>query len=117
MRDLDAAVEYRLTLLSASAGWGKTTLLSIWATRHPHQVAWVSLDQLDNDPTRFWVAVIEAARTCLRPVGETSLTILHSPEPPPLSATLTVLLNELDSVVKPTMPILLILDDYHVIEE
>src|SRR6266545_6293178 len=58
LRQLDAAFAHQLTVLSASAGWGKTTLLSVWATRRPHPVAWVSLDALDNDLTRFWVSVI-----------------------------------------------------------
>lgn len=132
LRDLDAALEHRLTLLSASAGWGKTTLLSAWSSRaywtprQPHMVAWVSLDDLDNDPTRFWTAVISALRSSLPGAGDGPLTMLHSPQPPPFSAILTVLLNELNDLASvdrsadepaPIVPIVLILDDYHVIEE
>ncbi len=117
LSDLDAALSTPLTLLSASAGWGKTTLLSTWASRHPHQVAWLSLDALDNDPTRFWLAVIAALRTCASGVGEIALALLRSPEPPPLSAILTALLNELAGASEQTAPILLLLDDYQVIEE
>lgn len=129
LRDLDAALEHRLTLVSASAGWGKTTLLSAWAStkgrdgredRHPHQVAWVSLDELDNDPTRFWASVIQALRTCLPGAGDAALAMLHSPQPPALANILTTLLNDLallGTPATPPAPIVLILDDYHLIED
>ncbi len=116
LSDLDGALAHRLTLLSAAAGWGKTTLLSLWASTHPHQVAWLSLDELDNDLTRFWVAAIAALRTCLPALGDLALAMLHAPEPPPLSAILTVLLNELASTTEGA-PMVLILDDYHLIED
>ncbi|HEY3232301.1 MAG TPA: AAA family ATPase, partial [Roseiflexaceae bacterium] len=116
LQQLDAALSHRLTMLSASAGWGKTTLLSACAARHPRPVAWVSLDELDNDLTRFWVALIAALRTCVPAVGAVALAMLHAPQPPPLSAILTTLLNDLAAVAEPA-PILLILDDYHVIAE
>ncbi len=61
---LDGALATPLTLLSAPAGLGKTTLLSAWASRHQAQVAWLSLDELDNSPTRFWVSLIAALRRC-----------------------------------------------------
>src|SRR6266702_4509422 len=63
---LDGALSKPLTLLAASAGWGKTTLLSMWASLHPRAVAWLSLDSLDNDPFRYWAAVIAALRTRVR---------------------------------------------------
>ncbi|HZU03895.1 MAG TPA: LuxR family transcriptional regulator, partial [Ktedonobacteraceae bacterium] len=50
---LNAVLSHRLLLCSASAGSGKTTLLSAWAAQSPHQVAWLSLDELDNEPARF----------------------------------------------------------------
>jgi LuxR family transcriptional regulator, maltose regulon positive regulatory protein len=116
LADLERALSTPLTLLAASAGWGKTTLLSTWASRYPHQVAWLSLDSLDNDPFRFWAAVIAALRTCLPGVGEGALAMLHSPQPPPFSALLTLLLNELAQVTEPVAPLMLLLDDYQVIE-
>src|SRR5215470_11692717 len=79
----------RLTLLSAGAGFGKTTLLSAWASQNTGQVAWLSLDEQDNDPTRFWTYVIAALRHSgprLSAVGEAALTMLHSPQPPLLTS-------------------------------
>ena len=95
LRELDAVRSHRLTLVSASAGSGKTTLLSAWmaASSKPqasgsraggleHDVAWLSLDELDNDSIRFWASVIAALRTCLPRVGKTALAMLHSQEAP-----------------------------------
>src|SRR2546425_12908900 len=117
---LDGALATPLTLLSAPAGFGKPTLLSAWARRHEAQVAWLSLEELDTSPTRFWVALIAALRRCERcapNVGETTMVLLESPQPPPLSTILTVLLQELESHEVHPAPIVLILDDYQVIEE
>ncbi len=117
---LDEALSTPLTLLSAPAGWGKTTLLSAWAHRQKAQVAWLSLDELDNSPTRFWSALIAALRRCpdLPPnFGENVVAQLQSPQPPPLSTCLSVLLHELESEPLYPAPIVLIVDDYQVIEE
>jgi len=117
---LDEALSTPLTLLSASAGWGKTTLLSVWAHRQKTQVAWLSPDELDNSPTRFWVALITALRRCpALPAnfGENVVAQVQSPQPPPLSSCLSVLLHELESQQVYPAPIVLILDDYQVIEE
>src|SRR5229473_540622 len=132
LRELDAARSHPLTLVSASAGSGKTTLLSAWVAasckpqasggrvrgaerREAEQaVTWLSLDALDNDPIRFWSSVIAALRTCLPKIGQTALALLHSPQSPPLSTILTALLNELE---QGSGDIILILDDYHVIED
>lgn len=111
---LDAARFHRLTLLSASAGWGKTTLLSTWAARSTLPIAWLSLDELDNAPARFWLSILAALRACLPGVGEASLSMLRSPQPPPLTAILTSLLNELSRQDTPTF---LVLDDYHLLDE
>src|SRR6266446_6737160 len=117
---LDEAFSTPLTLLSASAGWGKTTLLSVWAHRQKTQVAWLSLDELDNSPTRFWVALIGGLRRCpslAASFGENVVAQLQSPQPPPLSSCLSVLLHELGSQQAHPAPIVLMLDDYQVIEE
>ena len=127
LTELDAVCSHSLTLVSASAGSGKTTLLSAWATASSSRqeerrrttggepaCAWLSLDMLDNDTNRFWVSVIAALRTSLPKLGETALALLHSPQPPSLSTILTNLLNE---IVQAGRELILILDDYHVIED
>jgi LuxR family transcriptional regulator, maltose regulon positive regulatory protein len=117
---LDGALATPLTLLSASAGWGKTTLLSAWTGRHTAQVAWLSLDELDNSPTRFWVSLIAALRHCggyAPSFGETAVALLESPQPPSPSTILTALLQELEGRSAHPAPIVLIVDDYQVIEE
>jgi LuxR family maltose regulon positive regulatory protein len=114
---LDQSRSFPLTLLSASAGFGKTTLLSAWANQSTSQVAWLSLDDQDNDPTRFWVYVIAALRhsgSRLSAVGEAALAMLQSPQPPLLTGALTSLINELAALGQETA---LILDDYHLIRE
>jgi len=117
---LDGALAAPLTLLSAPAGFGKTTLLSTWASRRKSHVAWLSLDELDTSPPRFWVALIAALRRCGRfgpSFGETVVARLQSPQPPPLSSCLSTLLQELDGREAHPAPIVLILDDYQVIAE
>jgi len=114
---LDQSRSFPLTLLSASAGFGKTTLLSAWANQSTSQVAWLTLDEQDNDPTRFWAYVIAALRHSgyrLSTVGEAALAMLQSPQPPLLTGALTSLINELAAL---RQEIALILDDYHLISE
>jgi len=111
---LNQSRSFPLTLLSASAGFGKTTLLSSWASQSTSQVAWLTLDEEDNDPTRFWAYVIAALRHSGSPVGEAALALLQSPYPSLLTGALTALINELAALSQDTA---LILDDYHVIRE
>ncbi|GHO98928.1 hypothetical protein KSF_089760 [Reticulibacter mediterranei] len=111
---LDAALHHRLTLLSASAGWGKTTLLSGWAAQASFPIAWLSLDEQENDPICFWVSVLAALRARLPEIGSAALAMLHSPQPSPLTTVLTALLNDLSTLTAPTI---LLLDDYHLIDE
>ncbi|MGD2148933.1 MAG: LuxR C-terminal-related transcriptional regulator, partial [Anaerolineae bacterium] len=102
----------KLTLVSAPAGFGKTTLLSEWTTHCGHPVAWLSLDDGDNDPARFLVYLVAALQTVHREVGEAALAALQSPRPPSAKAVLTALINEAVAVSDHTI---LILDDYHLI--
>ena len=115
--ELDRALSKPLALLTASAGWGKTTLLATWTSRHVKEVAWLALDSLDNSPTRFWAAVIAAPRTRVPGIGALALNMLHSPQPPPFSAILTALLNDLAEVGESAGPLVLLLDDYQVIDD
>ncbi|MBE9067645.1 helix-turn-helix transcriptional regulator [Leptolyngbya cf. ectocarpi LEGE 11479] len=104
----------KLTLVSAPAGFGKTTLLAEWVAAVPdRRVAWVSLDQSDNDPAVFWNYVITALQKIEPDLGVRSLSLLQSPQPPPIESVLMILLNELTAV---EADIVLILDDYHEIE-
>ncbi|GHO90434.1 hypothetical protein KSF_004820 [Reticulibacter mediterranei] len=112
---LNQSYSIPFALISAGAGFGKTTLLSTWACQSTSQVAWLTLDEHDNDPTRFWTYVIAALRkACSPPIGETTLTMLYSLQPPGLRVALTPLINELAALSQDTV---LILDDYHLIHE
>ncbi|GCE06627.1 hypothetical protein KDAU_39560 [Dictyobacter aurantiacus] len=111
---LDEALALPLTLLSSSGGWGKTTLLSAWAQRSSHVIAWLSLDEMDSIPVRFWSAVIAALRTHHAGIGATALALLYAPQPVHLSLILTSLLNEVTTLEGTTV---LVLDDYHLITD
>jgi LuxR family maltose regulon positive regulatory protein len=116
IRRLDAAANAKLILVSAPAGFGKTTLLAEWlAGPAPttRSVAWVSLDRGDNDPVSFWTYLIAALQTVSPEVGETELGLLASPQPPPIQRVLTTLLNDLGL---PGDDIVLVLDDYHLVQ-
>jgi LuxR family maltose regulon positive regulatory protein len=111
---LDQHCTLPLVLLSAGAGFGKTTLLAAWAGQRPHLVAWLSLDHLDNDPLHFWSMVLAALRTRLPALGETALGPLHESSVFAPTLFLTELINDLAASEE---QIVLILDDYHLIEE
>ncbi len=114
IEQLNQSAALSLVLLSAGAGFGKTTLLAAWAGQCSHLVAWLALDPLDNDPLRFWSAVLTALRTRLPAMGETALTQIQAPQPPQVIPLLTTLINDLAGAGE---EIVLILDDYHVIDE
>jgi LuxR family maltose regulon positive regulatory protein len=109
----------KLTLLSAPAGFGKTTLLSEWIGGAP-PVAWVSLDEGDNDPARFWAYLLAALDGVLPGAGRQAEALLHAPQPSPVEAVVTVLINDMiaASGAQPekASPCVLILDDYHLIQ-
>src|SRR5215212_460612 len=109
---LDDGLHRKLTLVSAPAGFGKTTLLGEWATTLPRPAAWLSLDEGDNDPTRFLSYLVAALLTIAPNIGEGVLGALRSPQPP-TESILTALLNEMAAVVEDSV---LILDDYHVVD-
>jgi LuxR family transcriptional regulator, maltose regulon positive regulatory protein len=112
-------------LISAPAGFGKTTLLSEWISQkeegggqksesfHPSNVSWLSLDEGDNDPARFLMYLIAALQKLELKIGAELLGVLQSPQPPPFEWVLTTLLNEIAAIPN---PFLLVLDDYHVID-
>ena len=102
----------KLTLVSAPAGFGKTTLLSEWIEGIEQPVAWVSLDEGDNDAVRFWSYIIIALQTLHADLGEAARLALQSPQPPPTEALLTSLINEIAELPD---PLILVLDDFHLV--
>lgn len=123
----------KLTLISAPAGFGKTTLVSEWGAGCERlepkvRVAWLSLDEGDNDPACFLVYLVAALQTLALPrrgaaqsgveeiaanIGAGVLALLNAPQPPPIESILTTLLNE---IVTLPVDFILVLDDYHVID-
>ncbi len=113
---MNRGAESKLTLISAPAGFGKTTLLAEWLAVTPageRSVAWVSLDPGDNEADSLWTYLIAALQTVVPGIGARALSLLQVPQPPPIETILATLLNELDAVPD---EVVLALDDYHVID-
>jgi LuxR family maltose regulon positive regulatory protein len=110
---LNEGLHRNLTLISAPAGFGKTTLVSAWVAGCGRSTAWLSLDDGDNDPARFLAYLVAAVRTIAADPGAGVPAELQSAQPPPTEAILTALLNEIT-----TLPggFVLVLDDYHLID-
>jgi LuxR family maltose regulon positive regulatory protein len=109
---------HQLTLISAPAGFGKTTLLSEWIHYKgegipPLPVAWVSLDESDNDLTRYMTYFVAALQTVETDIGQGALSAFQAPQPPPIESVLTGLINEIAALQE---QFVLVLDDYHVIK-
>jgi LuxR family maltose regulon positive regulatory protein len=124
IEQLNDGLNRRLTLISAPAGFGKTTLVTEWVdslqldtpqeNQIENKIAWLSLDERDNDPTRFLVYLIAALRTKETNIAKGALSALQSPQPPPIEDILTSLINEISAL---PYRIMLVLDDYHLIED
>ncbi|MFH2112884.1 MAG: AAA family ATPase, partial [Spirochaetota bacterium] len=127
INQLNDGLHRRLTFISAPAGYGKTTLVTEWLSklqsealiRKPGQyrIAWLSLDEGDNDLVRFLTYIIAALNQVedLEPeLGKIALGMIQSPQPPPTETILTSLINEMVAI---PFKIILVLDDYHLIEE
>jgi LuxR family maltose regulon positive regulatory protein len=107
--------ESKLTLISAPAGFGKTTLLAEWLAAVPagrKSVAWLALDEGDSQPVLFWTYLITALQTVAPGIGTSALASLQGPQSAPIEAVLATLLNELSAVPN---DIVLVLDDYHLV--
>ncbi|MBN1658398.1 MAG: AAA family ATPase, partial [Anaerolineae bacterium] len=104
---------HRLTLVSAPAGFGKTTLLSDWLHQVDRAAAWLSLDEGDNDPARFLTYVVAALQKVNPSLGQTARVMLQSAQGPPMESLLTNLVNDIAATPE---PFVLVLDDYHAIE-
>ena len=111
---LEGAGEAVLTLVSAPAGFGKTTLLTDWlaTAADGRSTAWLSLDQRDNDPVVFWTYLLSALQTTAHGVGAGALALLQASQAS-MDEVLATLVNDLDAV---TDDVVLVLDDYHVVE-
>ena len=106
----------RLTLVSAPAGFGKTTLLADWLHGAPgtdRSVAWLSLDPADNEPATFWTYVVTALQGAVPGVGSDALELLRT-RPLPTELLLTTLLNDLTAAPR---AVWLVLDDYHLVDD
>jgi LuxR family maltose regulon positive regulatory protein len=133
---LNTGLRRKLTLISAPAGFGKTTLVAEWlrdlkagppGKEFPSfKPAWLSLDEDDNDPVRFVIYLIAALESVQPEVGLDAQALLQSPQPPPLKSALTMLINDLvqGQQQQPPKPegagaesLLLVLDDYHLIKQ
>jgi LuxR family transcriptional regulator, maltose regulon positive regulatory protein len=110
---LAQAHEGELVLVCAPAGFGKTALLADWARRDPRPVAWLSLDDADNDPARFWRHGAAALDTVRPGVAQPVAALLQGPQPTSFEAVVTALANELAGVAE---EVVLVLDDYHLIQ-
>jgi LuxR family maltose regulon positive regulatory protein len=110
---LSAGRGRKLTLLSAPAGWGKTTLLAQWAlgAGEDERFGWLSLDPSDNDPVWFWMYVVAALQKVSPGVGTRAVELLAMGADP-VQVVLPTLLNDLDTIAS---PMVLILDDYHLV--
>jgi LuxR family maltose regulon positive regulatory protein len=122
---LDAGLDRKLTLISAPAGYGKTTLLASWAGRiasddpdadpgRRHRIAWLSLDKSDNDPNRFLAHFIAALQGISAGTGEQALSALAVANPPHIEHLIGSLINDIAAI---PCPFALVLDDYHLITE
>ncbi len=109
---LDTGLAKKLTVLTAPTGFGKTTLVSMWIASRDFASAWVTLDENDNDPSRFWTYAVSAIRTLDSSLGKATLAALTAPQPPSVEFLLTPLINDLARLKEPSV---LVLEDYHVI--
>ncbi|MBI5964548.1 MAG: tetratricopeptide repeat protein [Chloroflexi bacterium] len=103
----------KLTLISAPAGFGKTTLVSEWISCGEISAAWISLDENDGDTSRFLTYLIAALQTLISGVGDGVWAALQSSQPIPATELLTTLLNELETTED---DFILVLDDYHAVD-
>jgi LuxR family maltose regulon positive regulatory protein len=110
---LKQGLDRRLTLVSAPAGFGKSSLVASALSESDHHAAWLSLDEGDNDPVRFWAYFIAAIQAVEQDVGDDAKQIITSPQLRRTDPAIISLLNEISEL---TDDLILVLDDYHVIE-
>lgn len=109
---LNEGMHCKLALVAAPAGFGKTTLVTTWVAENNTPTAWLSLDSTDADPSRFLTYLVAAVQTVVPGVGEHALEALQFSQTLQVEAILTGLINDLDTI---DHPIVLVLDDYHLV--
>jgi len=103
----------KLTLVAAPAGFGKSTVASVWASQTSMRVAWLSLDEDDNEPTDFFAHFIASVQDVVPGFGRDLLVSLS--ETPPISRN-HFLVNLVNEIMELAQPICMVLDDFHLIE-
>ncbi|MBN1178432.1 MAG: tetratricopeptide repeat protein [Anaerolineae bacterium] len=114
IEQLNAGRDRKLTLVSAPAGYGKTTLVNAWLRSTARPFAWLALDEGDNDLARFLSYLVAAFQRIDSSIGQIAQNLLEAPHLPPVETLLTALIN--DAAARAS-PFLLVLDDYHTISE
>lgn len=109
---LDDGLQGKLSLVSAPAGYGKTTLVAEWLGKQDRMAAWLTLEDADNDPARFLAYILAALGKIDGQVGEETKLLLQDAEPLQPDLLMTTLLNEISAIPK---LFVLVIDDYHVI--
>jgi LuxR family maltose regulon positive regulatory protein len=109
---LNAGLNCKLTLISAPAGFGKTTLTSGWLDSISRPCTWLSLDDGDSDPARFFAYLVAALQQVDSAIGQTAQAMLQGSQPPPPESLLITLINDIATTPQ---PFVLVLDDYHLI--
>ena len=109
---LDAGLTRRVILVTAPTGYGKTTLVRQWIADRKIPAAWLTLDEYDNDPVRFWTYLVSALRSVDAGLGKPALSALAAPQPLFFQSVLTALINDLAELQGTCV---LVLEDYHTI--
>lgn len=112
LKKLNEGLNRKLILISAPAGFGKTTLISEWIHQYNIATAWFSIDKNDNDPVEFLIYLISATQGIYKKFGRASLELLRSPQPPEVESIVDLLVNEIVDIKK---DFILVLDDFHLI--
>ncbi len=112
IKQLNAGLDRKLTLVSAPAGFGKTTLVADWLDQVECPCTWLSLDEGDNDPVRFMTYFVAALQKVDEGMGQAAQSLLGAPQLPAIESLVTLLINDIAAAPQ---PFVLVLDDYHAI--
>jgi ATP/maltotriose-dependent transcriptional regulator MalT len=110
---LNGGIDHKLMLISAPAGFGKTTLLSEWIFQTKIPVAWISPDKGDSDPIRFIHYLIAALQNIETNIGKAALSMMQSSQQTPIRSIMTILIKDITEIPK---GFALVFDDYHSID-